>query len=258
MPVLNKKERRLFTELMLKQGRSVDYERLALQWVDYVNGHTIHCKLPVYLRQYAKVWKRNSNIQNAVQAAKSGLDVVRELNRAVEPVAVPVGTEGNTLPQPAHTPPESVAEAPPEVGGIVAGVVQPEARERTERAKPACLKCLKIGTRKNLHKPSCRNPANPVASRRRCADDCEVLAVALACPGRFPKGVCCECAPEYEAPAGAGGGARTATTERGGRGGGPRVQGQRRSRMVRRDDDDYSDDRSKEEDQAVASKQRKT
>ena len=58
LPVDTLEEVKLFNQLALKSKQSgnlnqaIDFDKMAIEWCDYVNGTTIFPKLPVYLRSY--------------------------------------------------------------------------------------------------------------------------------------------------------------------------------------------------------------
>lgn len=68
-PVTEKEEKRLFARLVLAAPLPIDFDAMALLWVDYVDGDTILPKLPVYLSQYYAKWQHNRRVADHVRAS---------------------------------------------------------------------------------------------------------------------------------------------------------------------------------------------
>lgn len=80
LPVCGDAEKRLFSRLVSNSATAVlDFDEMALEWCDYVDGKTIFPKLPAYLRTYETTWKRNQAARTAVEAAKPGTDLMKQL-----------------------------------------------------------------------------------------------------------------------------------------------------------------------------------
>ena len=71
LSVYGEDEFRLFDRLVRKHAR-LDFDAMALEWCDEVNGVTIFPKLPVYLRMHHTVWQRNERARQAVETAAAG------------------------------------------------------------------------------------------------------------------------------------------------------------------------------------------
>jgi len=104
---------------MLREGNSdQDWDKMAVDWCQQVDGATIFPKLPVYLRTHHTAWVRNQRVKEAVRKAAPGEAVLARLNEK---------TRQELLPEPARPSPTvavavgaATAAAPP-AGPSVAG-----------------------------------------------------------------------------------------------------------------------------------------
>ncbi|KAG7351802.1 hypothetical protein IV203_007850 [Nitzschia inconspicua] len=69
-------EYRLFSQLMLNDLQKFDENRMSHLWIAHVNGLGIFPKLPVQLKKYHQHWERNRRIQDAMERAKSEIELM--------------------------------------------------------------------------------------------------------------------------------------------------------------------------------------
>ena len=79
LPVHREAECRLFDDIVRTTG-SLDFDQMALDWCQKVNGVTIFPKLPVYLRTHYAAWQRSQRVKEAVRTAAAGAEVLTLLN----------------------------------------------------------------------------------------------------------------------------------------------------------------------------------
>ena len=69
VPVHSKEEMQLFNTLGLQlidaNRATIDFDAMALEWCNYVDGINIFPKLPVYLRTYWPTFQHNSRVRLA-------------------------------------------------------------------------------------------------------------------------------------------------------------------------------------------------
>jgi len=72
LPVHTIAERKLFSNLVLKDMHMVDTtcKKMALEWVEYVNGVDIFPKLPVHLRNHRDAFNRNARARQTFEDAQ--------------------------------------------------------------------------------------------------------------------------------------------------------------------------------------------
>jgi hypothetical protein len=95
LPVDGEDEYKLFTRLMLDEMTRFDADKMALKWIDYVDGKTVFPKLPAQLRQYRTKWERNRRVQKAVKGMKSDLEILEALNKEQVPADLLPAQEQN-------------------------------------------------------------------------------------------------------------------------------------------------------------------
>ena len=62
--------------------------KASLDWCKFVNGKTIHPKLPSQIRCYVAKVDRNQRIRNCVKRAKTGIELLAELNTKLMPISI--------------------------------------------------------------------------------------------------------------------------------------------------------------------------
>jgi hypothetical protein len=58
---------------------------MALRWRSNVDGVTIFLKLPVYLREYHRIYLKNRGVKDAVKAMKSHVELREVINKELVP-----------------------------------------------------------------------------------------------------------------------------------------------------------------------------
>ena len=81
LPVDTDEEKKLFKRLVAAQSGSTNFEQMALDWCDKVDGVKVFPKLPVYLRTYFQKVERIDRIKDAVRSAKKGQEFLSALNQ---------------------------------------------------------------------------------------------------------------------------------------------------------------------------------
>ncbi|KAG7347881.1 hypothetical protein IV203_016586 [Nitzschia inconspicua] len=76
LPVMRRVEYRLFSQLMLNDLQKFDENRMSHLWIAHVNGQGIFPKLPVQSKKYHQHWERNRRIQDAMERAKSEIELM--------------------------------------------------------------------------------------------------------------------------------------------------------------------------------------
>ena len=73
----------VFDRMMLVQNKGpIDFEKMALEWCDHVDGVKVFPELPVYLRTWYNKWQHNQEVREAVGRCVSGRGRLREINSA--------------------------------------------------------------------------------------------------------------------------------------------------------------------------------
>jgi len=118
LPVHGEAECRKFDEMLRGGNSDQNWDKMAVDWCQHVDGVTIFPKLPVYLRTHHTAWVRNQRVKEAVRKAAPGEAVLARLNEK---------TRQELLPEPARPSPTvavavgaATAAAPP-AGPSVAG-----------------------------------------------------------------------------------------------------------------------------------------
>jgi hypothetical protein len=84
LPVCRPREIKLFSEIMLHDVNKFDSLKMALRWVDHVDGKEIFPKLPVHLRKYHKKWDLNRSVKTGQEAMKKQHELlIKELSERV-------------------------------------------------------------------------------------------------------------------------------------------------------------------------------
>lgn len=101
VPVSSKEEMRLFNTLVLRlidaNGATIDFDAMALEWCNHVDGVTIFPKLPVYLRTYWPIFQHNSRVRLATTKVRTQADSLQKLHRATADGASVIFGEKPTL-----------------------------------------------------------------------------------------------------------------------------------------------------------------
>ena len=92
LPVHGEDEFRLFDRLVRKHAR-LDFDAMALEWCDEVNGVTIFPKLPIYLRTHHAVWQRNERARQAVETAAAGEVELARINAETLQQLIPAAAQ---------------------------------------------------------------------------------------------------------------------------------------------------------------------
>ena len=83
LPVYGPVEYAVFDRMMLVQSKGpTDFEKMALEWCDHVDGVKVFPKLPVYLRTWYNKWQHNQQVRETVGRCVSGRGRLREINSA--------------------------------------------------------------------------------------------------------------------------------------------------------------------------------
>ncbi|KAG7366762.1 hypothetical protein IV203_029432 [Nitzschia inconspicua] len=76
LPVMRRVKYRLFSQLMLNDKQKFDGNRMSHLWIAHVNGQGIFPKLPVQSKQNHRHWERNRRIKDAMERAKSEIELM--------------------------------------------------------------------------------------------------------------------------------------------------------------------------------------
>jgi hypothetical protein len=76
---------------MLNNMNRFDENKMAELWMEHVNGRDVFPKLPVQLKKYQRYWERNRRVQDAMDRAKSDIDLLSSFVS----LQVPMGLETN-------------------------------------------------------------------------------------------------------------------------------------------------------------------
>jgi hypothetical protein len=93
LPVHGPDEYKLFTCFLLHALESFDENKMALLWIEKVDGVKVFPKHPHQLRSYHKKWERNRRVQNAFQKMKSDFTMLETLNEEQIPAEMDAGDE---------------------------------------------------------------------------------------------------------------------------------------------------------------------
>ncbi|KAG7372951.1 hypothetical protein IV203_033675 [Nitzschia inconspicua] len=91
LPVIRRGECRLFSMLMLNDLQKFDDNRMAHLWIEHVNGGDIFPKLLVQLKKYHRYWERNRRIQDAMDRAKSDIELLNSYLTKSVPLELEAG-----------------------------------------------------------------------------------------------------------------------------------------------------------------------
>lgn len=81
LPVSGKTEQQTFAALIHDAAYPFDYEQMAIDWCEKVDGIHVWPKLPVYLRTYHRRFLRNQRVKDAVIKAKKQAADLKTLNQ---------------------------------------------------------------------------------------------------------------------------------------------------------------------------------
>ena len=88
LPVARRKEFGLFTALIRTKFPTFKEDAMALEWIKHVDGKDIYPKLPVQLRNYHRMWKKNARVQASMdQCDKEMEDLMKRIARQVPTAA---------------------------------------------------------------------------------------------------------------------------------------------------------------------------
>jgi len=87
LPFSHKDEYKQFAKYSLDIEGKVDADKASIDWCEFVDGVTIHAKLPSQIRTYLSRFDRNQRIKECVSKAKSGLEMLSTLNSTIVPTA---------------------------------------------------------------------------------------------------------------------------------------------------------------------------
>ena len=179
LPVHGEEECKLFDLLVRTTHVNLDFDQMAIDWCDKVDGVTIFPKLPVYLRTHHTAWLRNQAVRDAVRAAESGEAELRRLNEQTALQIFPQPAAGATAAvAPARHPAIRPANHPTAedtqvvVAGMLVGGQPSDVGERRG-----------VGKRKRDRKP--RQPRTCV----RCSANGRSF-IAATCNGATGRGQC--------------------------------------------------------------------
>jgi len=82
LPVCGPEEYAVFDRMMLVHKGPIDFEKMALDWCDHVDGVKVFPKLAVYLRTWYNKWQHNQRVREVVSRCASGRERLREINSA--------------------------------------------------------------------------------------------------------------------------------------------------------------------------------
>jgi len=85
LPVDGKDEYQLFTHLLLYDLESFDAKKMALLWMQHIDGVKIFPKLEFQFERCHKKWERNRRVQTAVENMKSDLVALKNVNEEQMP-----------------------------------------------------------------------------------------------------------------------------------------------------------------------------
>ena len=77
LPVTGEAERRLFNTLTTQVGEQ--FQLMAVEWAQHVDGRTVFPKLPAQLRLHQKEWARSTRVRAAFKREKSNLEQLKAL-----------------------------------------------------------------------------------------------------------------------------------------------------------------------------------
>ena len=153
LPVHGEEECKLFDLLVRTTHVDLDFDQMAIDWCNKVDGVTIFPKLPVYLRTHHTAWLRNQKVRDAVRTAASGEAELRRLNEEMTTTrTVSIGQHSPLRPAVYPTPDDGT---PVVVAGIaVSGQVQAAQAKRKhgnrgadkkQRKSRVCGRCMRNG-----------------------------------------------------------------------------------------------------------------
>ena len=186
LPVCRNEERKLFADLVItlvgmgSSASTIDYDAMALRWMERVDGKKIFPKLPVYLRDYHKRFEQNQRAKDAVRNAKPGIDRLKELfaESHVDP-----------LPDEMASPMQDAQDDARREGGIVMVGGHPiGGGEPIER----------VGEKRKRSKDKAQRKKRVDGICTLClTDDPEDHERAEKCPGRLYNGICRTLVTQY-------------------------------------------------------------
>ena len=202
LPVSGNKEQQTFAALIHDAEYPFDYEQMAIDWCEKVDGIDVWPKLPVYLRTYHRRFLRNQRVKDAVIKAKEQAAELKTLNQQTSqglvsdtlsaslPDVMPAALSGARREEPVcFVGGSAVGGAPATIG--VKRLHGQRGQDKAPRKTRSCSHCLK--------------------TLKRSAED------ARACPGKHWKVTCPYKGGGGGGPAVAGG---AATRRQDGAGGG--------------------------------------
>ncbi|KAL7525102.1 hypothetical protein ACHAXR_003597, partial [Thalassiosira sp. AJA248-18] len=107
LPFCGEDEYMQYAQLVINTPGPLDNEAAAVDWCKYVDGDKIHAKLPSQIRTHAATADRNQRVKECESQAKSGTDLLEELNRRIAPIAHVPTIHSEKPPSNAALPPTS-------------------------------------------------------------------------------------------------------------------------------------------------------
>ena len=87
LPFWGEEESKQFSKYVLENNGPIVDKTAAFDWCRFVDGKTIHAKLPSQIHIYATKVDRNRRIKECVSRAKAVIELLEELNKKLSPMA---------------------------------------------------------------------------------------------------------------------------------------------------------------------------
>lgn len=88
LPFCGKDENKQYAKYeLLKTGPVEDYQA-GVDWCEFIDGKNIHAKLPSHMRAQSTNANRSQRVKECVRKAKSGIEMINELNCKLSPVSL--------------------------------------------------------------------------------------------------------------------------------------------------------------------------
>ena len=81
LPVYTTKAKALFRKIVRPYIESMDFDKMAIEWCQHVDGQDIMPVLPAHLRSHFALWQRSERVQDAMDKAESGVAALANLNK---------------------------------------------------------------------------------------------------------------------------------------------------------------------------------
>jgi len=80
LPIRRRDAKRLFGKLVRKnKSAKLDFQQMALDWCNHVDGKNIWPTLPAYLRVYHSKWQKGQQAKDALRHTESGVEALNNL-----------------------------------------------------------------------------------------------------------------------------------------------------------------------------------